>query len=69
MFVKYLVAVVEFIKPVGTVVVVALLMLGVVLAGFCIASMINTPSEIIIIRGTVTDDDAQTSSRQDVMEL
>ncbi|HHL0036271.1 TPA: hypothetical protein ACQZK0_004534 [Enterobacter mori] len=69
MFVKYLVAVVEFIKPVGTIVVVALLMFGVALAGFCIASMINTPSEIIIIRGIVTDDDAQASTRQDVMSL
>ncbi|MDU1985417.1 MAG: hypothetical protein E6733_09945 [Streptococcus parasanguinis] len=69
MFVKYLVAVVEFIKPVGSVIVAALLMFAVVLVGFCIASMINTPSEIIIIRGIVADDDAQAPSRQDVMVL
>lgn len=55
MFFKYLAPVWEFIKPVGIVVVVAILMFGVILAGFCIASIINTPPEIIIIRGIVAE--------------
>jgi len=68
MFFKYLAPVWEFIKPVGIVVVVAILMFGVVLAGFCIASIINTPPEIIIIRGIVADDSLP-PSRQNVMSL